>query len=868
MGQDHNRLERATSRLERTDSHSSGPVRLLPANPPRRKRRRHFEDWHERWSHKPLSTWLLGALLVGAPQLLGGVLPWTVNAIAIMSLLCLALVGLRAPALERHSPRFAVVMLIMAGWTLLQVLPLPCGVVELLAPDSAAKQRAIDALLQLPAASCTLSQDPAGTREELLKLLSLTATFVCAWGFAASGGWRRLFLIIGISSFAISAVALLHGVLEWKSVFGLYRPVGVSGSWLLAPLMNPNNLGAFAALGAPLWIGLSYRETRPKLRWFGYAATAVTSLVALLSLSRGAIGQLFAGYALMGWVLLRHRLRSRRASSRGTRTAAGRVGLTVSGLAGLGLGFFMVGKEALQQFEGGQLDKLSLSVAALRFAGEHPWVGVGRGAFSSAFIGAEGAVTRYRYPENFVVQWLAEWGIPMGLFLLAAIGVELVQRGKPRDSLARAGALCALYAFALQNLVDFGFELLGVATVAVALFAGCIAPLPQRSATAAPSRKRFTLTVVTLGLAAASLVWIGPRLASDSVSTLTSQLRATMASSDRAKFRAEAQRALKLHPSEPVLSLLVASESLAHRDPKTFAWLNRSMQLAPQWARPHHLAFRWLWQRGQGRQALLELRHAAAIDLDMVIEDVCRLGNVDAAWALEAAPTNEKRRAYLERAAMCINADKNSRVFDAAVLREYPDSLFPLMHEAGRLQREDRTEEALALLERAQESHPNDRRPTVERFRTLLAAGRLQELFSEIDTAIDELDLSYRGALLELKAYALARASSSELALQAVADLRRLAGTDPSALSGSYKLEAQIHLELKEPGQALAAYREAYRINEDTSILVQVASVAESLGDRAQALWAYVKLCEREPRGGGCERRNALLAPPADKSGR
>src|SRR5690606_10921300 len=139
---------------------------------------------------------------------------------------------------------------------------------------------------------------------------------------------------------------------------------------------------------------------------------------------------------------------------------------------------------------------------------------------------------------------------------------------------------------------------------------------------------------------------------SDSVSTLTSQLRATMASSDRAKFRAEAQRALKLHPSEPVLSLLVASESLAHRDPKTFAWLNRSMQLAPQWARPHHLAFRWLWQRGQGRQALLELRHAAAIDLDMVIEDVCRLGNVDAAWALEAAPTNEKRRAYLERAAM------------------------------------------------------------------------------------------------------------------------------------------------------------------------------------------------------------------------
>ena len=881
MGErEHNRLERAafehSSRLEGMEKRSSGPVRLLSPSPRKRKRRRHFEDWHASWSHKPLGTLLLGALLIGAPQLLGGVLPWTVNTIAMLSLLCLALVGLRAPALARRMPRFAVVMLIMTGWTIVQALPLPCGFAELLAPESVAKQRAIDALMSLePTRTCTISQEPASTREEVVKLLSLTATFISAWAFAASGGWRRLFFLIGASSFAISAVALVHGLLEWNRVFGVYHPAGITGAWLLSPLMNPNNLGAFAALGAPLWIGLSYRETRLNLRLFGYAATAVTSLVAILSLSRGAIGQLLAGYALMGWVLLRRKTRSRRDGSKPAHAALSRIGLILSGVAGVSIGVFMVGGEAVQQFETGRLDKLDLSLASLRFAGQHALTGVGRGAFSSAFIGAEGAVTRYRYAENFIAHWLAEWGIPMALFLFAAIGFELVRNGKPKDSLARAGALSALYLFALQNLVDFGFELLGIATVAVALFAGCIAPSlegsPKTAPTPAPEKTAsspLVVAFVTLCLGAVSLAWIGPRIGPDGTAAQTSQLRKTMATSDRAKFRAEAYDALKLHPSEPVLSLFVASESLAHRDPKTLAWLNRSMQLAPQWARPHQLAFRWLWQRGQGRQALLELKQAGAIDLEMVMEDVCRLGNVDATWALEAAPDNENRKAYLERASLCIRDDKNSRVFDAVVLREIPGSLFALMHEAQRLQQDERTDEALALLERAQDANPHDQRPTVERFRTLLAAGRLRELFDDIDKAIRSLDAQYRGALLELKAYALARAGSPDLAIQTVEEMRRLAGTDPSLLAGSYYLEAQVHLALKQPGQALAAYREAYRINEDTNVLIQVANVAESLGDRAQALWAYVHLCEREPRGDGCERRNALLSPPSDKSGR
>jgi hypothetical protein len=130
------------------------------------------------------------------------------------------------------------------------------------------------------------------------------------------------------------------------------------------------------------------------------------------------------------------------------------------------------------------------------------------------------------------------------------------------------------------------------------------------------------------------------------------------------------------------------------------------------------------------------------------------------------------------------------------------------------------------------------------------------------------LDAKYRANLIEVKAHALARAGSRDLAIQSVEEVRHLAGTNPALLAGSYGLEGDIHIALGQPGQALAAYREAYRINEDTHMLIQVAKVAESLGDRAQALWAYVHWCERDPRGGGCERRNALLSPPSDKSSR
>ncbi|MET0384483.1 MAG: hypothetical protein ABW321_00925 [Polyangiales bacterium] len=837
----------------------------------RRSRRRRYSSWQSSLTGELMASVLLGVLLIGSPQLLGGVLPWSIDVIAVLSIVCLAVVGLRAPVAGRRVSWLIIALLGVTLWTTLQALPLPCGLVRLVAPDSVAKLQAARKLLgDAVDGTCTVTQDLAGTRQEIVKSLCLFATFTSCWLFAASGGRRRLFWLIASSTLVMSVVAIAHAVLELDRVFGIYTAEGITRELLLAPLMNGNHLGAFAAIGVPLFIGLSYRDSNLNVRLVGYVALALTSGVALLSLSRGAIGQLFASGGIMVWLVLRQRgVRSRREGP-----PLRELAFAAAAAAGLGTGAYWVGRQVLSELGHADFSKLQLGLSALRFATKQPLVGVGRGAFGSAFVGFEGSLSRYRFAENFVAQWAADWGFPVTLGLLGLIGVALWRAIKAHHgSLARLGAYTALLAFAAQNVVDFGFEVLGVAVVACALLAGCVAPsaADATSGDAAPiSPLRRASTWVQAGLVVcfALLVAFGPRLHAESVPVLQAQLRKALNAGDRDGFRQQLRAALELHASEPVVMLLAASESAAHDDPKTFGWLNRAMQLAPGWARPHQLAFRWLWQRGQGRQALIELKAAAAIDPNLTASDACRLGRVDASWALAAAPENAQRRAYFDLASSCIHPTSESEAFDDALLREYPGHRVALTHEAQRLVQSDQAEASLEVLERLRRLHPDYQPATVMKLETLLALGRTQELIDETDRTLAQLDPAHQIKVLGIKAFALARAGTPELALDALADIRRRSSADPEQLADSFELEGRLRWERHEVGEALSAFRQAYKINNDTKYLYEIATAAERIGDRAQALWAYINLCQRAPLGGGCERRNELLSALNGKQAR
>ena len=856
------------------DPGPNAPSQGEPAQPPRkRSRRRRFAAWASERTGQPLATALLGVLLIGAPQLLGGVLPWTINAIACMSVVCLAVIGLRAPTAVAAWPVSAGLMALACVWTVLQAVPLPCDFLAMISPHSAYKLRAgLQVLGGAGPRFCTISHDPGGTHQEIIKGFAVLCTFIAAWLFAASGGRRRLIALVACSTLAMSLVALAHALLEQDRVFGVYAPVGITRQLLLAPLMNLNNLGAFAALGPPLWVGLTYRDENPNLRLLGYVAIVLTTTTTLLSLSRGAIGQLFASAIFLLWFFVRQRARSK--SKQRTPLPARELRLAIAAAGGVGLAAYVVGKEVLKEISNTDLTKLELSVRVFKFVANQPWLGIGRGAFSSSFVGQEGTLSRYRYAENFVAHWAAEWGVPVALALLLAIAVDFWRASQRHTlSLARLGAVTALLCYAAQNLVDFGFELLGPAVVAAALLATCLAPSAERGSSEQVQikawRRNSALAIAAVGCGLAALVVFGPRCCAAAAAALEGELYAAQTRGDRAGFRSRLRAALELHPSEPSLALMAASESIAHKDPKSGAWLNRSMQLAPGWARPHVLAFRWLWQGGRGRQALLELRSAAEIDPSVAIEDACRLGSVDVAWVLESAPRNKFRREYLERVGECVAwYPKIIAPLDELILREFPDSPLAVERTARRLQLEGELDAGLALLDQLIRRRPEYHHATVARFQLLMSAGRLQEVIDGADRALASLDEATQVEILGTKASALARAGSVELAREALAEIRRRASTDPTRLANSYELEGKILLDLKLPGEALRAYREAYRIKQETGYLKVIGMLAESLGDRPQALWAYINLCQREPRSGGCERRNALLAPGGPNSAR
>jgi tetratricopeptide (TPR) repeat protein len=845
----------------RADARESLPVMPASVTSRRRSRRRRFGSWRNRLSGQPIATLCLGVLILGAPQLLGGVLPWTINVIAAASFVCLAVVGLGAPAASRRFPRLGWALLGACAFTLLQAVPLPCSWVALVAPDSAQKLRAVNALLgAAPPSLCTLSQAPGATHEEVVKHLAWFATFTACWIFAASGGRRALFWLIAGSALAMSVVALAHGVFEIDRVFGVYQPEGLARTLLFAPLMNPNNLGGFVAIGPPLWVGLTYRDENPSIRVFGYIAIALTSAAAVLSLSRGAIAQLLASSLVMVWLMLRQRNHKGRRPDASLRE----LGLLTASAAGLGLGAYIAGREVIADFGASKLEKLDLIARALHFAVVHPLTGVGRGAFASSFVAFAGSTVRYRYAENWVAQWAADWGLPLALGLIGLIGLELVQALKlSHRSLARLGAFTALGAWCAQNLLDFGFELVGLSVIASALLAACVAPSAAVIAATEPApvlwrRGSFVSGAALIG-ALVLYAWLGPKLPGETLPALEARLRQAQTSPDRGAFKRQLAAALRLHPAEPNLTLLAASEAAARRDPRTLAWLNRAMQLAPGWARPHQLAFRWLWQRGQGRQALLELKTAAAIDIDVATEDVCRLGRVDASWALGVAPHSDRRATFFERVSGCLYGAPSSEAFDDALLREFPGEKNALAHRAMRLIERGRADESLALFDELQRTHPDFQVAIIMKFETLLRLSRWKQMLDESDIALATLDEEHQVQLLSLKAQALARAGTPDLAYATLSEIRRRASSNPQRLAQSYELEGRIHWERREAGEALAAYRQAFKISSDNAYLRNIATAAESVGDRSQALWAYIHLCQREPRGDGCARRDALL---------
>ncbi len=788
----------------------------------------------------------LGIALTAGPLLFGGAFPWSVSVVAALAVSALLLCAL-AFARDNHA-EVGVLFLAFFGplaWTLIQSTPLPCRLVRAISPRAAEAADAAASLLDEPAV-CTISLDPGASRTYLVIGAAILAAWLAGWLAATAGRRREVYLACAVAVLVLACVTFLHLVLGMEKVYGTYSPRFARPA-LLAPLLNDNHLGGFLAFGVPILfvIGLDSKRDRGRRLWWWVSAAFVASLT-LMSLSRGAIAVLLGAIVLLPIAL--YQRRKRRGGQLGVARSV--LGLGVVLAFGAALGGYAAGTQILGQLGREDTSKLDLVGKAMAFAANAPLVGYGRGALSSVFVSQAGTLGRYTHAEDFVAQWVADWGLVVALALIALLGRALLRAFRSTRALD-LGVAVALLALTVHNLVDFSFEMVGVAIVPAAAFGALTAPDPNEDEQV--ESRRFSVPRVTgMACAVCVLLAIYPGAFVAHLSTQSLQDRLVhLSRSHSSEFASLLKEAVRLHPTEPAFPLLAGNEARVRDSPEALKWLNRAMELAPGWAAPHVETAYWLLDHHRGDQALLEIRAAASLDPASTEPIVCELmqRGMSADSVLRAAPRGDNRQSFLLDAGECLEeVDEATAAIDRVLIREHPELLQPRIRAAARALSEGDGEGAISAMRALVREHPED--PMVRRrmAELLISAGDPEAAIAATEEA-EEMPLTRgeRRALLAVRARAETRAHDLEGMRATITRLRQLSDGSPHYIAQALLLQASLEESARNHFRALHALEEANDVSPKPDVLERIARLAERTGNSVRAFQAYSELCALDP---------------------
>jgi tetratricopeptide (TPR) repeat protein len=733
-------------------------------------------------------------------------------------------------------------------WTCLQVVPLPQGLARALGLASVASAERLQGLAWAGHTPLTISYDPGSTQLQILVGVAILAAFLAA-RLGGPSGLKPIAIAIVLSALLLGIEGITHRASGAHAVFGIYAPRFVKPQ-LLTPLMNGNHLGGFALMGALVAAGLAAQQRGGRSRLAWAVASAVCATIVALTFSRGAIGSLLFGLVLFAaWLA-----RGRRSDRRGAAIPAAVVGAAVAGIL-----TFASLEPILRRFETQGLDKLAVAGRGLRLLhGSAWWLGIGRGAFSSAFVAQEGSLARYTHPENILVQWTIEWGVPVAVALLLVLALALWKRLRAAEQPLVAAASIAVLALILQNLVDFSLEMAGIVVVAASLL-GALLPASSES-NSKPSLRPFVAILVVFTV---MLGVLGTRVLENDTQSIVDRLTRSMQSDDEDDFRATVHRGLALHPGEPAFALLAGTYAGSKGYMDAPRWLGVVMEEAPGWSAPHVVAAQWLFDKGQLDQALLEIREAEERQPGSAKTVLCEaLARVPMMEHLErAAPRADLRVPYLDRASACpgLSAELRAEI-DAAILQSEPTQVSAVLREARRLASQKRSDEANALLRQALERHPHNASLWITIIRAHLRGGDAEAARLALTQARSR-GLDGR-SLTEAQARIEAALGETDEMRATITRLRGQSRGEARLVAATFILEGQLEASLGNIDEALAAYAAADVASADTAALQYAATLALKSGRPTQARRIYRTLCARQPGGSACAQEARLSKEP------
>ena len=608
----------------------------------------------------------LALVVIGSLLAVGTVHVRSLLLVAPIALAGAALVALGEDDWSDSLPGPAWVLGGLSLYSIFQSVPLPWTWLRRLSPVAA--QTWADARQLLGGhshAAASISVDPGASRVEALKWLSYAAVFVCAASLTRRKGAKRGLGLVVAAAVIGGVLTIVHGLLGIDKWLGLYKPSFSGPPWALSPLLNANNFSGYLNVATFCAVGLAMTGRPPAPRWALGLIAAILFALSILTGSRGGVLALLLGTLLVTVAL---REQSNRARRQGAPVLPS--WLPIAGMAGVGSALFLLGSNNViwEQLLDETTSKIRIVEWTAPMISEHRWFGVGRGAYetaSSAYRATPG-LQIYQHAENFIADWLAEWGIPVVVVGMGALLWTLRPRrlGFLRHPLPTA-ALIGIVVLLLQNLVDLGLEIaavgISVSTVLGSLWGGAARdrerrqaraerrmgngdddgdespefqsspiqdrPRPRRNLrnleradeigkTSQPSQRVARLAVARasgwLVLAIGLVLVVGTTGIPDAVDQRQELHDAFAAlklpdSAQMARFSRQLSSAIERHPADPYLPVLGALVARS-TGKNSLTWLNQALRRDPINARAELLLADVLAARGHTRQALGALK--------------------------------------------------------------------------------------------------------------------------------------------------------------------------------------------------------------------------------------------------------------------
>jgi tetratricopeptide (TPR) repeat protein len=564
---------------------------------------------------------MIAGLVVAAPLMIGGAPPAVQVALSAMAfgIVVFNALALKRERALRHCLFVSAAALAVAA-SLIQLIPLPAWLVTPLSPHAAELRMEVGRAALMP-----LTLDVPATVLEVVKGLACLGLLVTVAGFAYSG--RRARAILAAIVFA-GAVVLLLTVLQRLSgsdrILGFYRPRSMPGSGLWGTFVDGNHAASLWSLSALIAMGLAI-DFQGSLRNFLILVGVALAVGVVWTSSRAGAGGLAVGGVIFVGVLLARRLGTVRAVGATLIIGVLAAGLSLTLGEGLRGRLISEGKTSSNLFDN---QKVRGWRAGLALAGDYRWTGVGRGAF-------EAPVAAYRhqdegvqlaYPEDLLVQVLAEWGLIFGVGLLAfgaRDGARLARRVRRLDASA-VGAGAGVIAVVVHELADFGLEISGIAIPTVVALGVVIA----RSAPPGDENKATRLPRWLLGSTA--VVWVmallgGAWAAGHTLRADGEKAVAALTNERSALEPSELASAISRHPADDYLELLAARQAVRLKHPSAMIHLNRALRLRPNNPTAHRLAAQLFVASGHPAQAALEYKLAAEAGSPLGYADLLRI---------------------------------------------------------------------------------------------------------------------------------------------------------------------------------------------------------------------------------------------------